>query len=167
MHGVSDCARSIPYSPSVAWDDVAFSSEKWIGTSERPVSQLNTQPMVSPVNASRQPSRTAAHHSGPGRLARPYPVEDFHLLSFASLSWRSRLMATPRPSGRAQSRSGIASGSEVAGTPGERLNLARLRHSGFDLKNAMNRNPELPVLLSRACERPARHSGTSKPSLGD
>ncbi len=66
---------------------------KEIGTSEKPVSQLNTQPMVSPVNASRQPSRTAAHHSGPGRLARPYPVVDFHLLSFASLSWRTPLMA--------------------------------------------------------------------------
>ena len=25
------------------------------------------------------------HHSGPGRLARPYPVEDLHLLFFASL----------------------------------------------------------------------------------
>ena len=96
MHGVSDCARSIPYSPSVAWDDVAFSSEKWIGTSERPVSQLNTQPMVSPVNASRQPSRTAAHHSGPERLARPYSAVDFHLLSFASLSWRSLFIAISR-----------------------------------------------------------------------
>ncbi len=55
---LSDCARSIPYSPSVAWDDVAFSSEKWIGTLEMPVSQLNTQLntqlMVSPVNASRR-----------------------------------------------------------------------------------------------------------------
>ncbi len=45
--------------------------------------------MVSPVNASRQPSRTAAHHSGPERLARPYCAVDFHLLSFADLSWRS------------------------------------------------------------------------------
>ncbi len=43
-----------------------------IGTMEMPVSQLYTQLMVSPVNASRQPSRTAAHHSGPERLARPY-----------------------------------------------------------------------------------------------
>jgi uncharacterized membrane protein len=41
-----------------------------IGTSEKPVSQLNTQPMVSPVNASRQASRTAAHHSVPERLAK-------------------------------------------------------------------------------------------------
>ncbi len=67
--------------------------QKWIGTSERPVSQLNTQPMVSPVNASRQTSRSAAHHSGPKRLARPYFAEDLHLLSFASLSWRSRFVA--------------------------------------------------------------------------
>ena len=66
--------------------------QKEIGTSERPVSQPNTQPMVSPVNASRQPSRTAAHHSGPKRLARPYFVENFHLLSFASLSWRTLLL---------------------------------------------------------------------------
>ena len=93
MHGVSDCARSIPCSPSNARDNVAFSSEKWISTSERPVSQLNTQPIVSPVNASRLSSRAAAHHSGPKRLAKPYFVENFHLLSFASLSWRSRLLA--------------------------------------------------------------------------
>ena len=67
--------------------------QKAIGTSEMPVSQLNTQPMVSPVNASRQTSRAAAHHSGSGRLARPYPAKDFHLLSFASLSWRSPQLA--------------------------------------------------------------------------
>ncbi len=92
--GVSDCARSIPHSPTNAWDDVAFSSaerDRHLGI--RPVSQLNTQPMVSPVNASRTPSRVAAHHSGPERLARPYSVVDFHLLSFASLSWRSRFLA--------------------------------------------------------------------------
>ena len=71
---------------------------KKIGTLEKPVSQLNTQLMVSPVNASRQPSRTAAHHSGPERLARPYSAVDFHLLSFASLSWRTPLMATSRSS---------------------------------------------------------------------
>jgi hypothetical protein len=32
--------------------------------------QLNTWPVVSPVNASRRPSRDAAHHSGSGRMAR-------------------------------------------------------------------------------------------------
>jgi len=45
--------------------------------------------MVSPVNASRLPSRVSAHHSGSRWLAKPYLVEDFHLLSFASLSWRT------------------------------------------------------------------------------
>src|SRR6202048_2724600 len=46
--------------------------------------QLNTWPVVSPVNASRRPSRDAAHHSGSGRMASPYPIGDFHLLFFAS-----------------------------------------------------------------------------------
>jgi hypothetical protein len=71
--------------------------QKGIGTSEMPVSQLNTQPVISPVNASRQPSRTAAHHSGPERLARPYSAVDLHLLSFASLSWRSLVVARTAP----------------------------------------------------------------------
>ena len=74
--------------------------QKKISTLEKPVSQLNTQLMVSPVNASRRPSRAAAHHSGPERLARPYSAVDFHLLSFASLSWRSPLMAISGCQGR-------------------------------------------------------------------
>ncbi len=74
---------------------------KEIGTSERPVSQLNTQPMVSHVNAPRLPSRAAAHHSGPKWLAKPCFVENFHLRSFASLSWRTPLVAT---SGRSAHR---------------------------------------------------------------
>src|ERR1700676_59981 len=43
---------------STSWDDVAFSStegDRHLGI--RPVSQLDTQPVVSPVNASRLPSR--------------------------------------------------------------------------------------------------------------
>src|SRR5229473_6580959 len=67
------------------WDDVAFSStegDRHLGI--RPVSQLNTWPVVSPVNASRRPSRDAAHHSGSGRMASPYPMGDSHLLFFAS-----------------------------------------------------------------------------------
>src|SRR5215470_18757243 len=58
--------------------DVAFSSaerDRHLGI--RPVSQLNTWPVVSPVNASRRPSRDAAHHSGLGRLARPFPWGTF------------------------------------------------------------------------------------------
>src|SRR5271170_2570683 len=70
---------------STSWDDVAFSStegDRHLGI--RPVSQLNTWPVVSPVNASRRPSQDAAHHSGSGRMASPYPMGDFHLLFFAS-----------------------------------------------------------------------------------
>src|ERR1700736_4511770 len=70
---------------STSWDDVAFSStegDRHLGI--RPVSQLNTWPVISPVNASRRPSRDAAHHSGSGRMASPYPMGDFHLLFFAS-----------------------------------------------------------------------------------
>ena len=69
-----------------AWNDVAFSSaERDRHLEIRPLSPLNTQPMVSPVNASRLPSRVAAHHSGPERLAKPYSVEDFHLLILCQL----------------------------------------------------------------------------------
>ena len=53
-----DCARFTHASHS-PWSDVAFSSperDRHLGI--RPVSQLNTWPVVSPVNASRLPSRT-------------------------------------------------------------------------------------------------------------
>jgi hypothetical protein len=97
VHGVSDCARFLLCKP-LRRKDVAFSSaerDRHLGI--RPVSQLNTQPVVSPVNASRRPSRDAAHHSGPGRLARPYPVEDFHLLSFASFPGALRCRSDSGP----------------------------------------------------------------------
>jgi hypothetical protein len=93
----SPTARGSSSASQLRREDVAFSSaerDRHLGI--RPVSQLNTQPVVSPVNASRRPSRDAAHHSGPGRLAKPFPVEDLHLLSFASLSWRTPLRVTSR-----------------------------------------------------------------------
>ena len=86
---------------------------KKISTLEMPVSQLNTQLMVSPVNASRQPSRAAAHHSGPERLARPYSAVDFHLLSFASLSWRSPLVAKSGSSGQPEITSAYPPTSDI------------------------------------------------------
>jgi hypothetical protein len=43
-------------------------------------------PVVSPVNASRRPSR---HHSGSGRLAIPYPLKHSLLLFFASFARRT------------------------------------------------------------------------------
>ena len=78
-----------------SWADVAFSSaerDRHLGI--RPVSQLNTWPVVSPVNASRRPSRDAVHHSGSGRMASPYPMGDFHLLFFASLPGALCLLVT-------------------------------------------------------------------------
>src|SRR5215475_4559143 len=88
----SPTARGSSHASHSPWDDVAFSSaerDRHLGI--RPVSQLNTWPVVSPVNASRLSSRTAVHHSGSGWLARPYPVKDSHLLFFASFSWRTLL----------------------------------------------------------------------------
>jgi hypothetical protein len=52
-----------------------FNGDRHLGI--RPVSQLNTWPVVSPVNASRRPSRDAAHHSGSRRLAKPSPWGTF------------------------------------------------------------------------------------------
>src|SRR5271170_6017596 len=54
----------LPMQASTPWDDVAFSSterDRHLGI--RPVSQLNTWPVVSPVNASRLPSRAISRAS--------------------------------------------------------------------------------------------------------
>src|ERR1700690_2670031 len=94
----SPTARGSSYASNSPWDDVAFSSterDRHLGI--RPVSQLNTWPVVSPVNASRRPSRDAAHHSGSGRMASPYPMGDFHLLFFASFLAHSALGQTRKP----------------------------------------------------------------------
>src|ERR1700686_4846319 len=88
---------------STSWADVAFSSserDRHLGIG--PVSQLDTWPVVSPVNASRRPSRDAAHHSGSGRLARPSPWGTFTSYSLPA-SWRTpnrviRAVLTARPS---------------------------------------------------------------------
>src|SRR5262245_58684062 len=76
---------------STPWNDVAFSfAERDRHLGIRPVSQLNTRPVVSPVNASRRPSRDAAHHSGLGRLARPFPWGTSTSYSLPA-SWRTPL----------------------------------------------------------------------------
>jgi hypothetical protein len=70
--------EALPMQAISPWDDVAFSStegDRHLGI--RPVSQLNTWPVVSPVNASRRPSRDAAHHSGSGGMAGPSPWRTF------------------------------------------------------------------------------------------
>jgi hypothetical protein len=66
VHGVFDCARLLVAKPFQR-EDVAFSStarDRHLGF--RPVSQLNTQPVVSPVNASSWPSRAALASLGAG-----------------------------------------------------------------------------------------------------
>src|ERR1700691_630030 len=85
----SPTARGSSHPSHSPWDDVAFSStegDRHLGI--RPVSQLNTWPVVSPVNASRRPSRDPAHHSGSGRLARPSPWGTFTSYSLPA-SWRT------------------------------------------------------------------------------
>jgi len=89
----SPTARGSSHASHSPWDDVAFSSterDRHLGI--RPVSQLNTWPVVSPVNASRRPSRDAAHHSGSGRLARPSPWGTFTSYSLPA-SWRTPFRA--------------------------------------------------------------------------
>src|SRR4029077_9131343 len=86
VHGVSDCARLL--------HPQAICAGRMLPSRQR----TRSAPRNSTRFAARYPARglpcerfTAAlasrnlvHHSGPGRLARPYPVEDLHLLSFAS-----------------------------------------------------------------------------------
>jgi len=87
----SPTARGSSHASHSPRDDVAFSSterDRHLGI--RPVSQLNTWPVVSPVNASRRPSRDAAHHSGSGRLAKPSPWGTCTSYSLTA-SWRTPL----------------------------------------------------------------------------
>jgi hypothetical protein len=102
VHKVSDCARF--YHPSqYAMGDIAFSSaerDRHLGI--RPVSQLNTWPTVSPVNASRRPRGTP-------RITRgwdgwTFPMVDFHLLFFASFAWRAPLRVRCRRADEARDR---------------------------------------------------------------
>jgi len=95
VHGVYDSARLLVRKP-LRGEDVAFSSterDRHLGI--RPVSQLNNPAHSDPCETLRaEPRGYPSHHSGPGRLARPYPVKDLHLLSFASLSWRTLFRVT-------------------------------------------------------------------------
>ena len=114
----SPTARGSSHASHSPWDDVAFSSterDRHLGI--RPVSQLNTWPVVSPVNASRRPSRDAAHHSGSGRLARPSPWGTFTSYSLPA-SWRTPFRA------KAQSRFAPA---RCAGASAERPVVGRER----------------------------------------
>jgi hypothetical protein len=54
---------------------VAFHSTHSVGVPEVLFSQLNTQPMHTPVNASPKPSRVSAHDSGTVWFATPSLAE--------------------------------------------------------------------------------------------
>ena len=73
-----------PMLPSVMLND--------IGTPIAIISQLNTLPAFSPVNASMAASRLATHDSGPGWLATPFLYDSFIHNSTPVLSRR-----TPQP----------------------------------------------------------------------
>jgi hypothetical protein len=130
-----------------SWADIAFSStERDRHLEIRPVSQLNTWPMVSPVNASRRPSRDAAHHSGSGRMASPFPVGDFHLLFFASFPGALRL-GSKAPIWPRRAYVGFTSdnwrstrvGTEAAIEPDLGLALAKPRFVGYDSRSSAHR----------------------------
>src|ERR1700676_4708345 len=104
---------------STSWADVAFSSserDRHLGIG--PVSQLDTWPVVSPVNASRRPSRDAAHHSGSGRLARPSLWGTFTSYSLPA-SWRTRCWVDAVE--KSLAIIGVASGGRFRSIPGRAL----------------------------------------------
>ena len=127
---------------STSWDDVAFSSterDRHLGI--RPVSQLDTWPMVSPVNASRRPSRDAAHHSGSGWLVRPSPWG-----TCTSYSWPA-FLAHSEPGQKRGSRS------EERFNPLRGMCLRRrLTHlrSGTGCTSGLPRDRRLPTNLANA-----------------
>ncbi len=86
-------------SPFIAWDDVAFSMaerDRHLGkascAAQYPAHGLPCERFTSALASCRA-------DSAPERPARPYSAVDFHLLSFASLSWRSPFLARKRSSG--------------------------------------------------------------------
>ena len=63
-----------------------------VGTPETVISELNTEPMHTPANASPRHRWSSRHSSGPERIANPYSVEDLalkpHLLLHAGFNRR-------------------------------------------------------------------------------
>src|SRR5262245_56899338 len=91
VHMGSPTARGSSSASHLRGEDVAFRpTERRQHLEIRPVSQLHTQPVVSPVNASSSALRLALASLGAGGLARPYAVKDSHLLSFRQLAWRTQ-----------------------------------------------------------------------------
>jgi hypothetical protein len=86
VHKVSDRARLCPCKPIRHGRCCLLVSELDRHPGIRPVSRLDTQPVVSPVNASRLPSRAEPRASlGAGAVRYSFTVTDFHRLPFAGL----------------------------------------------------------------------------------
>ena len=60
-----------------------------VGHLKELISELNTQPGLSPVNASTGWLPIQTHHSGPRRLAKSYLVRNFHSLPSSGFHWRT------------------------------------------------------------------------------
>src|SRR5262249_43191545 len=114
----SPTARGSAHASHYAMGDVAFSSaerDRHLGS--RPVSQLDTWPVVAPVNASRRPSRDAAHHSGSGWLARPSPWGTCTSYSLPA-NWRTPLGVKLRRTQREQIESATPHFPDLHGASG-------------------------------------------------
>jgi hypothetical protein len=100
VHKRSTTARGSPIQASTLWATLpSLQHERDRHLEIRPVSQLNTWPVVSPVNASRRPSPDAVHHSGLGQLARPFPwgahfPRGLSPPILCQLAWRTSLWVT-------------------------------------------------------------------------
>src|SRR5215510_6535122 len=89
VHKVSDCARFYPCKPLRHGQMLSSLQANEIGTSEvDPFRSSILGPWSPFVNASRRPSRDAAHHLGSGWLARPSPFCSFTSYSLPA-NWRT------------------------------------------------------------------------------
>ena len=61
-------ARRLAMAPARVWPSALLNS---VGTPVAIISQLNTLPACTPVNASMAPLRATTHNSGPGWIATP------------------------------------------------------------------------------------------------
>ena len=93
MHRVSDSAgpmMRLALAPHIVW---ASLPPYEVAAPEGVISELNTWPACSPVNAYNPSSRTSRHDSGPWWVATAFHVRLFHPLLHAGLS--GRIMVSP------------------------------------------------------------------------
>ena len=88
MHRVSDSAgrmTRLALSPCILWPSLP---QYEVGAPEGVISELNTRPACSPVNACGAPLRARRHDSGPWWVATAFHVRLSHPLLHAGLSRR-------------------------------------------------------------------------------